>query len=42
MLLALAAASGDMSSVDKLEGAVGERAAANIVEFFVDEWEIEG
>lgn len=42
VLLALAAASGDVSSIDKLEGALGERAAANIFEFFVDEWEIEG
>jgi hypothetical protein len=40
--LVLAAASGDVDSVDKLENAVGQRAAANIIEFFVDEWEIEG
>ncbi|KAF1840444.1 uncharacterized protein K460DRAFT_208642 [Cucurbitaria berberidis CBS 394.84] len=42
VLLALGAASGDTGCVDRLEGAVGGHAAANIVEFFVDEWEIDG
>jgi hypothetical protein len=42
VLLALSAASGDRGSVEKLEGAVGQQAARNIMEFFVDEWEIEG
>jgi hypothetical protein len=42
VLLALSGASGDRGSVEKLEGAVGQRAAKNIIDFFVDEWEIEG
>lgn len=42
VLLALAAASGNVESTRRLECAVGGQAAANIVEFFVDEWEIEG
>jgi hypothetical protein len=41
MLLALGAAAGDTSCVDKLEGAVGRATALQIVEFFVDEWEVE-
>jgi hypothetical protein len=41
MLLALGAAAGDTSCVDKLEGSVGRATAAQIVEFFVDEWEVE-
>ena len=40
--LALAAAAGDERSMRKLESAVGERDAVNVVEFFVDEWEVEG
>jgi hypothetical protein len=42
VLLTLSAASGDRDSVEKLEGAVGQQAARGIMEFFVDEWEIEG
>lgn len=42
MSLALAAAAGDERSMRKLESAVGERDAVNVVEFFVDEWEVEG
>jgi len=42
VLLALCAASGDMGSMQKLEGAVGQQSAANIVNFFADEWEIDG
>jgi hypothetical protein len=42
VLLALSAASGDRGSVEKLGGAVGQQAARGIMEFFVDEWEIEG
>jgi hypothetical protein len=42
VLLALSAASGDRGSVEKLEGAVGQQAAMGIIEFFADEWEIEG
>ena len=41
-LLALGAASGDAGCVERLESAVVGQAAANIAEFFVDEWEIEG
>ncbi|XP_014556346.1 hypothetical protein COCVIDRAFT_100055, partial [Bipolaris victoriae FI3] len=40
--LALAAAAGDERSLRKLESAVGKRDAVGLVEFFVDEWEIEG
>ncbi|KAH7563766.1 hypothetical protein BM1_00813 [Bipolaris maydis] len=40
--LALAAAAGDKRSLRKLESAVGKRDAVGVVEFFVDEWEIEG
>ncbi|KAI4648858.1 uncharacterized protein J4E79_009930 [Alternaria viburni] len=42
VVLALGAASGVPGSMKKLEGAVGSQAAVNIVEFFADEWEIEG
>jgi len=42
VLLALCAASGDMGSMQKLEGAVGQQSAANIVDFFAYEWEIDG
>ncbi|KAI4673246.1 uncharacterized protein J4E88_008858 [Alternaria novae-zelandiae] len=42
VVLALGAASGVPRSMEKLEGAVGSQAAVNIVEFFADEWEIEG
>ncbi|KAI4616672.1 hypothetical protein J4E80_005947 [Alternaria sp. BMP 0032] len=42
VVLALGAASGVPGSMEKLEGAVGSQAAVNIVEFFADEWEIEG
>jgi hypothetical protein len=42
VLLALSGATGDRGSVEKLEGAVGQQAARNIMDFFVDEWEIEG
>jgi hypothetical protein len=31
-----------VGSVEKLEGAVGQQAAMGIIEFFADEWEIEG
>ncbi|KAH6879181.1 hypothetical protein BKA58DRAFT_111152 [Alternaria rosae] len=42
VVLALGTASGAAGYMEKLEGAVGSRAAVNIVEFFADEWEIEG
>jgi hypothetical protein len=42
MLLALAAGSGERDAAEKLEGAVGHQVASSIVEFFADEWEIEG
>lgn len=42
VVLALGAASGAAGCMEKLEGTVGSRAAVNIVEFFADEWEIEG
>jgi hypothetical protein len=42
VILALGAASGAAGCMEKLEGAVGPRAAVNIAEFFTDEWEIEG
>ena len=42
VVLALSAASGVPGRMEKLEGAVGSQAAVNIVEFFADEWEIEG
>lgn len=42
VLLALGAAAGDAGCVERLESAVGGQAAANIAEFFIDEWEIEG
>lgn len=42
LVLALGAASGDGSRAARLEAAVGRRVAAGIVEFFVDEWEMEG
>lgn len=42
VLLALGAASGDTGCVERLESAVGQRAASTIAEFFIDEWEIEG
>ena len=41
-LLALGAASGDADCGEILDAAVGARTAANIIEFFVDEWEIDG
>ncbi|CAE7001677.1 hypothetical protein PTNB85_09125 [Pyrenophora teres f. teres] len=42
VLLSLCATSGDVSSMEKLEGAVGQQTAANITDFFADEWEIDG
>ncbi|KAI4907468.1 hypothetical protein J4E90_009497 [Alternaria incomplexa] len=42
VVLALGAASGVPGSMEILEGAVGSQAAVNILEFFADEWEIEG
>ncbi|KAH7076577.1 hypothetical protein BKA63DRAFT_552480 [Paraphoma chrysanthemicola] len=41
MMLALGAAAGDRTCVDKLEGAVGRAAAVRIVDFFGEEWEVE-
>ncbi|KAI2479160.1 hypothetical protein Ptr902_09371 [Pyrenophora tritici-repentis] len=41
-VLALCAASGDVSSMKKLEGAVDQQTAANITDFFAEEWEIDG
>lgn len=41
-LLALAAASGDVESIGRLEGALGRQDAVGVVEFFEGEWEIEG
>lgn len=42
VLLALGAASGDAELAVRLEDGVGSQIAVNIVEFFADEWEIEG
>lgn len=42
VLLALTAASGDRSSISKLTSAVGSMTADNIIDFFIDEWEVEG
>ncbi|KAF1830331.1 hypothetical protein BDW02DRAFT_601774 [Decorospora gaudefroyi] len=42
VVLALRAASGDANCVDRLEDAVGQVAAANIAEFFAEEWEVGG
>lgn len=42
VILALGAASGAAGCMEKLEGAVGPQVAGNIVEFFADEWEVEG
>lgn len=42
VLLALVAAVGDAESMGILEGAVGRQGAICVVEFFEDEWEIEG
>jgi hypothetical protein len=42
VVLALGATSGTAGCMEKLDGAVGRQAAANIAEFFADEWEIEG
>lgn len=41
VLLALGAAAGEVGCVERLEGAIGARAASNITGFFIDEWEIE-
>jgi hypothetical protein len=41
VLLALGAAASDEVCVDKLGCAVGSETASNIMEFFVDEWEVE-
>jgi hypothetical protein len=41
-VLALRAASGDQQCMGRLMDAVGEQAAVGIVEFFVEEWEIDG
>jgi hypothetical protein len=40
-LLALEAATGDTGCVAKIEAAVGAHTTANIVDFFVGEWEVE-
>jgi hypothetical protein len=40
-LLALEAAAGDARCTAKIEDAVGARTMANIVDFFVGEWEVE-
>lgn len=42
VVLALGATSGDAGCVKSLESAVGGHVASTIVEFFLDEWEIEG
>ncbi|CAG5173263.1 uncharacterized protein ALTATR162_LOCUS7604 [Alternaria atra] len=42
VVLALGATFGTAGCMEKLDGAVGRQAAANIAEFFADEWEIEG
>jgi hypothetical protein len=42
MLVALGAATGNIEFAARLENSVGSQAALNIVEFFVDEWEIDG
>jgi hypothetical protein len=41
VVLALGAAAGDVACADRLENAVGTTTASNIVEFFVEEWEVE-
>lgn len=41
-LLALSASAGDCVSIETLHAAVGTATANNIVDFFVDEWEVEG
>jgi hypothetical protein len=41
VVLVLGASAGDVACVEKLEGAVGTEIATKIVEFFVDEWEME-
>ncbi|KAF1946315.1 hypothetical protein EJ02DRAFT_450754 [Clathrospora elynae] len=41
-LLSLGASSGDTGCAERLQNAVGQQTTTNIVEFFVDEWEIEG
>ena len=42
VLLALSAASGDAESMGRLEGALGRQGALGVVEFFEEEWEVEG
>ncbi|OAL56053.1 hypothetical protein IQ07DRAFT_187377 [Pyrenochaeta sp. DS3sAY3a] len=42
VLLALGAATGDIEFAARVENSVGSQAALNIVEFFADEWEIDG
>lgn len=42
VLLALTAAAGDRASTEKITAAVGQTTTHNIIDFFVDEWEIEG
>ena len=41
VVLVLGAAAGEVACVEKLEGVVGTETAARMVEFFVDEWEVE-
>ncbi|KAH8725326.1 hypothetical protein GQ44DRAFT_681788 [Phaeosphaeriaceae sp. PMI808] len=41
VLLALGASSGEAGCADRLISAVGEKTAGNIVDFFVDEYEVE-
>lgn len=42
VILALTAAAGDRVSMDRMKAAVGPATANNIMDFFVDEWEVEG
>lgn len=42
VVLALSAVAGDRRSIAKLESAVGPDAAANIADFFADEYEMDG
>lgn len=42
VLLALTAAAGDCASTENIVAAVGQNTANNIIDFFIDEWEVEG
>jgi hypothetical protein len=42
VLLALTAAAGDRVSTERINAALGQNTANNIIDFFLDEWEVEG